>query len=88
MSQVELEYSKEKLNVINLGDLIIKDDVEPDMLFETIDTLDNFGDVVGDSRQIGVLKTKLRTRKGDMVDRSKTGEPDDSGMSNVGQLTL
>lgn len=83
----ELEFTDGKIALLVTGELAIDPNVEPELLIEKIEVLDNFGEVSGNPRQLGALKTKLRTRKGEMTDSTRETEIEE-GLSNVGYLKL
>jgi len=74
LTQAELKYTKENLSLLVRGVLDIADNVDPEALYDKVDSIDNYGVINGDSEQCGVVQTKLRTNKGVVSDRK---EPDD-----------
>ncbi len=83
----ELEFTDGKIALLVTGELAIDPDVEPELLIGKIEVLDNFGEISGNPRQLGALKTRLRTRKGEMTDSTRESETGE-GLSNVGYLKL
>ncbi|MBN1552394.1 hypothetical protein JW979_13050 [bacterium] len=84
----DLEYIDGKLTILILGTLTVKDTVTPDQLMDKIDQIDNLGVIVSDAGRLGAIKAKLRTRKGQMMDRNAPQEETPPGMQNVGYLKL
>lgn len=83
----ELEFTEGKVALLVAGELAIDPDVKPEWLIEKIEVVDNFGEISGNPRQLGALKARLRTRKGEMTDSTRETEIEE-GLSNVGYLKL
>lgn len=85
----ELEFSEGKITIMVMGELAIGADVAPELLLSKIEFIDNFGEITADPRQIGAIKNKLRTNKGEIINNKKVENADDDvSLSNAGYLKL
>ncbi len=85
----ELEFSEGKVTIMVMGELTIGTDVAPELLLEKVEFIDNFGEITADPRQIGAIKNKLRTNKGEIINNKKVENTDDDVLlSNAGYLKL
>ncbi len=87
----ELEFTAEPLTLMVRGELSIDEEVSPEDIVKHVEHLDNYGSVIGGGRQLGALKTKLRSSGGEFTDRDKKDdheEPWVAGVGNVGYLRL
>ncbi len=85
----ELEFSEGKVTIMVMGELTVAADLAPELLLSKVEFIDNFGEISADPRQIGAIKNKLRTNKGEIINNKKveTGD-DDVFLSNAGYLKL
>ena len=85
----ELEFAEGKITIMVMGELTIGTDVAPELLLEKVEFIDNFGEITADPRQVGAIKNKLRTNKGEIINNKKVENADDDvSLSNAGYLKL
>jgi len=85
----ELEFAQGRVTIMVMGELIVGADVAPELMIEKIEFIDNFGEITANSRQIGAIKNKLRTNKGEIINSEKAESScDDVALSNAGYLKL
>lgn len=89
LTHEELEYSTEGITFIVKGELHIDMNIDPGLLSERIDCIDNFGEITVSKKHYGIIQNKIRTREGELINRDVHEEAsDDNTMGNVGYLTL
>lgn len=72
----ELRYAKEELAFIVYGVLDVAPEVDPQLLFDSLDSIVNYGIINGSGEQCGVIQTKLLVNKGVVSDRNDEQEND------------
>lgn len=77
LTPTELKYTNGKVTMIVYGELDIDSSIPADTLYEKIEHIDNFGKVISNGEQYGVIQTKLRTNMGDFTDRDAHKEGND-----------
>lgn len=92
-TQLELQYSKEAYFIINKGVLDFEDKIDPDMFYEKIDILENYGQIFAPESLYGLVELKTSINKGELINSSiqaeKEGQdPDSDTISNMGMLKL
>lgn len=67
----------------------IEDSIEPDLLSNKTDCIDNLSEIILSKKHYGVIQSLLRTREGEIIirDREKDGE-DENIIGNAGYLKL
>ncbi len=93
ITQLELQYSKEPYFIINKGVLSFDEKIEPDLFYEKIDILENYGQILAPESLYGLVELKTTLNKGELVNTSiqkeTEDEDDDSNViSNMGMLKL
>lgn len=89
LDPAELEFSEKRLSIMVMGELCVAAGLKPELILEKIEFIDNFGEITADSRQIGAIKNRLRTNKGEIINGEKAESSDDEAcLSNAGYLKL
>ncbi len=76
LTRAELKYTPENISVLVRGMLEIDPNIEPQVLFDKIDSIDNFGEIEASGEQCGVIHAKLRANNGSIIDRDESGNED------------
>jgi len=85
----ELEFSDSRISIMVMGELRVAADLTPAMILEKIEFIDNYGEITANPKQIGALKNRLRTNKGEITNTEKAETADDNvSLSNAGYLKL
>lgn len=84
LTESELKYTEEPLTLIVNGILDIAPNIDPQMLFDKIERIDNYGVINGSSEQCGVVQTKLHANKGVISERDESDSEGDSHDSHGG----
>ncbi|MBI9030708.1 hypothetical protein JEZ13_01715 [bacterium] len=92
-TQLELQYAKEAYFIINKGVLSFEDKIDPDMFYEKIDILENYGQIYAPDSLYGLVELKTSINKGELINSSTQAEkegqdPDSDTISNMGMLKL
>ena len=93
LTNAELKYQPECFSILVLGRLDIQDDVDPEDFLRRLEYVDNYGKISANEDLCGVLRFKMRTQKGILVntDRKKPEKQDTSQeyfIKNAGYLKL
>ncbi len=92
-TQLELQYAKEAYFIINKGVLNFEDKIDPDLFYEKIDILENYGQILAPESLYGLVELKTSLNKGELINTSKKTEKaekekDTDTISNMGMLKL
>jgi hypothetical protein len=66
----------------------VSPEVEPKLMMEKIEFIDNFGEITADEKQLGVISLLMRTREGEVIQRGKEKQDDIVEIGNVGVFNL
>ena len=93
ITQLELQYSKEPYFIINKGVLSFDEKIDPDLFYEKIDILENYGKILAPESLYGLVELKTTLNKGELVNTSIQKETEDEDndsnvISNMGMLKL
>lgn len=88
LTQSEIEYSPEKITYVVRGEMEVSPEVEPKLMMEKIEFIDNFGEITADEKQLGVISLLMRTREGEVIQRGKEKQDDIVEIGNVGVFNL
>ncbi len=90
LTNAQLKYLPEKFSLLVNGCLQVDDEIQPDILFEKLEFVDNFGQIVANTEIHGLLQTKIRTIKGELQnsDKKKDKKSDDYAIRNAAFLKL
>jgi hypothetical protein len=81
-------YLADKATLVVRGELTIDPAVEGQTLFDKLDKVHLFGEVMATTDQIAALQARLGINKGEFIDTSGSDEPDDNVIGNIGTLKL
>jgi len=92
-TQLELQYSKEPYFIINKGVLNFDEKIDPDLFYEKIDILENYGQILAPESLYGLVELKTTLNKGELVNTStkkenEEEETENDVISNMGMLKL
>ncbi len=76
ITQLELQYAPNAYYIVNNGDLIFADDINPDTFVEKINKIDNFADIEVKEELFGLVQMKLNINKGEVINTSLEKEED------------
>ncbi len=93
ITQLELQYSKEPYFIINKGVLSFDEKIDPDLFYEKIDILENYGQILAPESLYGLVELKTTLNKGELVNTStkkenEEEETENDVISNMGMLKL
>jgi hypothetical protein len=86
LSTSRFEYLEGKATLVVQGMLKINDDVEPAMLAQQLDKVNNFGAISCTAQQRGALESRMQSNQGAFLDDNRN--KDENTIGNVNHLTL
>jgi hypothetical protein len=72
LTSTELKYTSGKISMIVNGALDIDSSISADTLYEKIEYIYNFGEIITNGEQYGVIQVKLRTNNGCVTQRDES----------------
>ena len=95
ISASRFDYLEGKATLVVFGELMLANDVEPQVLIDGLAEVHNFGEISCTPQQMGAIQSLLGVKDGELIDSTKAAYDDvdtedgkPGGMGNVGYLAL
>jgi hypothetical protein len=82
LTPTELKYTSGKISMIVNGALDIDSSIPADTLYEKVEHIYNFGEIITNGEQYGVIQIKLRTNAGCVTQRDES-KPEEQEMKTI-----